>query len=292
MRGPVADLASALRCEETFVPVRPFSGPALVVHGQTSCPSPTASLTTGDDVQAQPDSVGERGRPAPRTIVGESWGVGHECGTSSVETGQEPVRGYVALTFDDGPTPETLPSLLDALVTAGARATFFNRGDAAEAHPDLVRAQRDAGMWIGSHTMTHPHLRETGEREAFEEMNRAQQALQRITGEWPPLFRPPFGETDERVGVLAARLGVLEVLWTVDSRDWAGATEDEIVAAARTLRPGGIFLMHDWARASVDALPRIIGELRERGLHPGRIGASPCPVPFGDTPFHATAVAP
>lgn len=198
---------------------------------------------------------------------------------------------YVALTFDDGPTPATLPALLARLRAAGARATFFNQGDNAEANPELVLAQQQAGMWIGNHTYTHPHLPEVGEA-AFTEIHGTQQVLHRITGEWPALFRPPYGETNDQVRADEARLDLLEVLWTVDSRDWAGATADDIVATARALQPGGILLMHDWAQASIDALPQIINDLRDRGLHPGKIAFTPRKVPFGDTPFHAIAVAP
>ncbi|MBA9006730.1 polysaccharide deacetylase family protein [Thermomonospora cellulosilytica] len=201
-------------------------------------------------------------------------------------------NGYVALTFDDGPTPATLPTLLSRLREAGARATFFNQGDRSQARPDLVRAQRSAGMWIGNHTVTHPHLTQIGEPAAFQEILGAQQILHRITGEWPTLFRPPYGETNEQIRRHEARLGLLEVLWTVDSRDWAGATTAEIVAAARTLRPGGIMLMHDWSQASVDAVPQIVRELRARGLCTGRIVYTPQDVPFGDTVFHAVATAP
>lgn len=215
-----------------------------------------------------------------------------EPGTSHPEAGREDPSGHVALTFDDGPTPATLPTLLDKLLTAGARATFFNRGDHAEARPDLVRAQQKARMWIGNHTETHPHLPDISESASFTEILRAQQILHRITGEWTSLFRPPYGETNDQVRAAEVRLNLLEVLWTVDSRDWAGATPDEIVAAARALRPGGIFLMHDWAQASIDALPQIISELRDRGLHPGKIAFTSRQIAFADTPFHAIAVAP
>lgn len=201
-------------------------------------------------------------------------------------------NGYVALTYDDGPTAATLPTLLERLRDAGARATFFNQGNNAEARPDLVRAEQRAGMWIGNHTDTHPHLPQLGEPDAFKEILGTQLTLHRITGQWPTLFRPPYGEVSDQVRADEARLRVLEVLWTVDSRDWAGASTDEIVAAARTLQPGGIILMHDWAQASVDAVPRIVSDLRDRGLCPGKIAFTPVKVPFGDTYFHARAVAP
>lgn len=201
-------------------------------------------------------------------------------------------NGYVALTYDDGPTAATLPALLRALRMAGARATFFDQGNNAEASPDLVRAQLRAGMWVGNHTVTHPHLPQIGEPAAFEEILGAQLTLSSITGRWPRLFRPPFGETSDQVRADATRLGLLEVLWTVDSRDWAGASTDEIVAAARTLRPGGIILMHDWARNSVEAVPRIVADLRARGLCPGRIVYTPENIPYSTIFFHAIAVAP
>lgn len=201
-------------------------------------------------------------------------------------------NGYVALTYDDGPTAATLPTLLERLRAAGARATFFNQGNHSQADPGLVRMQQRAGMWIGNHTDTHPHLPQLGEPAAFKEILGTQRTLRRITGRRPTLFRPPYGETNEQIRADERRLHLLEVLWTVDSRDWAGATTAEIVAAARTLQPGGIILMHDWAQASVDAVPQIVSDLRARGLCPGRIAYTPHDVPFGDTSFHAIAVAP
>jgi peptidoglycan/xylan/chitin deacetylase (PgdA/CDA1 family) len=200
-------------------------------------------------------------------------------------------NGYVGLTYDDGPSPDTLPALIAALKKAKAEATFFNIGTNAQAHPDLVLAQRKVG-WIANHTMTHPNLPAIGEPAAFQEIADTQKVLREITGRRPTLFRPPFGATDEQVGEDARRLRLLEVLWTVDSRDWAGATTDEIVAAAATLQPGGIILMHDWAQASVDAVPRIVEGLRERGLCTGKIVFTPREIPYGGSHFHAIAVAP
>ncbi|GAA0423953.1 hypothetical protein Acor_44710 [Acrocarpospora corrugata] len=201
-------------------------------------------------------------------------------------------NGYVGLTYDDGPTPETTSSLLRALRQANVKATFFNTGTAAEAHPELVRAQQRAGMWIANHTKTHPHLPQIGEPAAFNEIADTQKILRHITGQRPTLFPPPFGETSDQVRADAARLKLLEVLWTVDSRDWAGATTAEIVAAADTLQPGGIILMHDWAQPSVDAVPQIVSNLRKRGLCPGKIVFTRRDIPYADTFFHAVAVAP
>jgi len=200
-------------------------------------------------------------------------------------------NGYVGLTFDDGPSATT-NQLLAALTSHHLRATMFDQGNNAEANPGLVRAEKRAGMWIGNHTFTHPHLTQLGEPGTFEEITSTQWVLRDITGREPTLFRPPFGETDDQVRADEARIGLLEVLWTVDSQDWNGATVDQIVAAAHTLQPGGIILMHDWPPNTIQAVPLIAGDLAARGLCPGRIAYTSRDVPFGAQVFHAVAVRP
>jgi peptidoglycan/xylan/chitin deacetylase (PgdA/CDA1 family) len=181
-------------------------------------------------------------------------------------------NGFVGLTYDDGPTPSTTMPLLNALRAGGARATFFIWGQHAQQNPNLLRAEQSAGMWIANHTFTHPHLTQIGEPAAFNEINQAQQVIRQILGLTPTLFRPPFGETNAQVRSDEARLGLTEVLWSVDSRDWAGASTAQIVAAAATLQPGGIILMHDAGfQTTVQAVPQILQGLSNRGLCPGKI---------------------
>jgi peptidoglycan/xylan/chitin deacetylase (PgdA/CDA1 family) len=200
-------------------------------------------------------------------------------------------NGYVGLTFDDGPSATTT-ALLAALTSNKLRATMFNQGNNAEAHPDLVRAQLRARMWVGNHTFSHPHLTQLGEPGTFQEIASTQWVLRDITGKEPTLFRPPFGETDDQVRADEARIGLLEVLWTVDSQDWNNASVEQIVAAAHTLRPGGIILMHDWPPNTIQAIPLIAQDLAARGLCAGRIAYTADDVPFGSQVFHAVAVRP
>lgn len=200
-------------------------------------------------------------------------------------------NGYVGLTYDDGPSTTT-PQLLAALRKAGLRATMFNQGNNAEANPQLVRDQLRAGMWVGNHTFTHPDLTQTPAPQAFQEIASTQWVLTDITRRVPKLFRPPFGATGPQVRADAERMHLLEVLWTVDSRDWAGATAPEIVAAAKTLEPGGIILMHDWPPATIAAVPGIRQVLADRGLCAGRIAYTPREVSGAGSIFHAVAVRP
>ncbi|MFD3373965.1 MULTISPECIES: polysaccharide deacetylase family protein [unclassified Streptomyces] len=179
-------------------------------------------------------------------------------------------NGYVGLTFDDGPSGNT-PALLNALTQNGLRATMFNQGQYAAANPTQVRAQVNAGMWVGNHSYTHPHLPQLGQAQIDSEISRTQQAIAAAGGGTPKLFRPPYGETNSTVKAVEAKYGLTEVIWDVDSQDWNGAGTDAIVQAAGRLGNGQIILMHDWSANTRAAIPRIAQGLTARGLCAGRI---------------------
>ena len=180
------------------------------------------------------------------------------------------INGYVALTFDDGPNGNT-QKLLATLRSCGARATMFNTGENAASNPSLVAAEAAAGMWIGNHGFSHAHMLTLTSDEMADELARSQGAIKAGGGGTPRLFRPPFGETDERLNAVAAGLGLLLLTWDVDAEDWNGATTEAIVAAAARLEDGGVLLMHDGYAATIGAIPRIVADLERRGLFPGMI---------------------
>ena len=179
-------------------------------------------------------------------------------------------NGYVGLTFDDGPSGST-SSLLNALKQNGLRATMFNEGQYAAANPSLVRAQVDAGMWVGNHSYTHPHMTQLSQSQMDSEISRTQQAIAGAGGGTPKLFRPPYGETNSTLKSVEAKYGLTEIIWDVDSQDWNGASTDAIVAANARLTNGQVILMHDWAANTLAAIPRIAQGLASRGLCSGMI---------------------
>ncbi|MFD7243051.1 polysaccharide deacetylase family protein [Streptomyces massasporeus] len=178
--------------------------------------------------------------------------------------------GYVGLTFDDGPSGNTT-KLLDALRQNGLRATMFNQGQYAAANPSLVRAQVTAGMWVANHSYTHPHLTRLSQAQIDSEISRTQQAIANAGGGTPKLFRPPYGETNATVKSVAARYGLTEIIWHVDSQDWNGASTESIVQSVARLTNGQIILMHDWPANTMAAVPRIAQTLASRGLCAGTI---------------------
>jgi peptidoglycan/xylan/chitin deacetylase (PgdA/CDA1 family) len=177
-------------------------------------------------------------------------------------------RPDVALTFDDGPGPNTRATIR-LLRRFGDRATFFLVGRNLAGWPGLARAELGVGV-IGDHTWTHPFLTRLRARAAEAEIERTQAALVRETGVAVRLFRPPYGFHDLLVDRITRRLGMLEVLWSLDSRDSyppPGAGPVQIERTLRRLaRPGSIVLLHENLPATAKALPTVLQDLRARGL--------------------------
>src|SRR5690242_17710306 len=180
-------------------------------------------------------------------------------------------NGYVGITFDDGPSNDHTPALLAALQQNGLRATLFNEGQYAAAYPAQVRAEVNAGMWVGNHSYTHPHLIQESQSQIDSEVSRTQQAIANAGGGTPKLFRPPYGETNSTVKAVEAKYGLKEIIWDVDSGDWNGASVDAIVAANARLTNGQVILMHEWPANTLAAIPRIAQGLANRGLCAGMI---------------------
>src|SRR5215472_2178283 len=146
------------------------------------------------------------------------------AGAVTATIGAAPARaatcsaGYVGLTFDDGPSNDHTPALLNALKNNGLKATLFNEGQFASAVPAQVRAEVAAGMWIGNHSYDHPHLPTLSQAQIDSEIGRTQTAIANAGGGTPKLFRPPYGDTNSTVKAVAAKYGLTQIIWDVDSQ--------------------------------------------------------------------------
>lgn len=181
-------------------------------------------------------------------------------------------QGYVALTFDDGPSPTT-DRLLELLDRADLSATFFNIGRNMANFPEAVLAQAAAGHQFGNHTYDHEDLLALDAVGVTEQLVSVG-ALQRdLVGEDFEFFRPPFGNTSEAIRAEAERAGMAEALWTVDSKDFEATSAEQIVEASMGMEDGGILLLHDFPPLTLEALPHVINHYHERGLCFGRIAS-------------------
>jgi peptidoglycan/xylan/chitin deacetylase (PgdA/CDA1 family) len=199
--------------------------------------------------------------------------------------------GHVALTFNDGPDPVSTPLFLDALATAGVRATFFVVGQRLARHRWLGRLIMAAGHEIAVHGWTHvPAAPGAGTRLA---LIRTTDLIADVTGVPPRWYRPPYGLLAPGGLGLMRDLGLQTVLWTAWGRDWGVNTSPGAIArrVGTGLRGGATVLLHDrspvesaW-RSGLAALPRVLAACHRRGLAVGPLGE------HGSLPAGSTSAA-
>ncbi len=169
-------------------------------------------------------------------------------------------KRMVALTFDDGPGPYTRLAIAK-LHKHHLRATFFLVGKQIRAYPGLAPMEHLVGV-DGDHTMTHPFLPSLGQAEMVQEIAGAKALIEHVTAQRVVLFRPPYEGRTPAIDNEAKALGLLEVLWTVDSADSLGANyaaiEHNVLAG---LHPGSIILMHENHGQTIRALLTIFAAL-------------------------------
>jgi peptidoglycan-N-acetylglucosamine deacetylase len=175
-------------------------------------------------------------------------------------------RPRIALTFDDGPSRENTPRVLEVLAEQDAVATFFVLGDRVAREPGIVEAIARGGHEIGNHTRTHGSMRSMFPSEIEAEIDDTNRAIEEAAGVRPTLFRPPFGRYAPTAVPLVARRGMDLVLWTLDSEDWSEDAEHVAEHVVERARAGDIVLLHDRGPVAARALPRIVQGLRARGF--------------------------
>lgn len=182
-------------------------------------------------------------------------------------------KRMVALTFDDGPDPITLKQVLRITKEKHVPATFFLLGSMAAKYPDLVKAieAQGEGHVIANHSWNHPSLTQLSNAAISSQIERTNQVLRNIIGKEPLLFRPPYGAVNARVLKQIRNHHLKCIQWSVDTEDWRGRTEAQIMHSVKEhIQPGGIILQHTTLnikslQGSVAALPHMIDYLREQG---------------------------
>lgn len=172
----------------------------------------------------------------------------------------------IALTFDDGPDPEHTPRVLDVLRDCNVKGTFFLVGHKVELYPDIVRRIAAEGHEIGHHSFWHGNPRETSSRQLLAEVRQTLDALERVLGFRPPLFRPPHGKlrATAMLGLIAMAQGI--VLWSRDPRDYRAESSRELcdTLLSDPYVDGDIILLHDRIAHTPDALRAAIPAIQQR----------------------------
>lgn len=186
--------------------------------------------------------------------------------------------GAVAITIDDGPDPAITPRVLDILDQHSARATFFCVGKLVEQHAGLAREIVSRGHSIENHSQHHLHrFSVLGPKGVAAEIERAQLAIEAVTGERPRFFRAPAGLRSPFLEPVLARLGLRLASWTRRGFDTVNPDARVVFQKlTRGLQGGDILLLHDGHAALtpagtpviVEVLPALLKAMAEARLRP------------------------
>jgi len=205
--------------------------------------------------------------------VGERSGeIVSRSGAPEAATPAHPETGMVvALSFDDGPDPRWTPMVIQVLKDENVKSTFCTIGYLAQRHPELVKAEFDAGHGVCDHSMHHiltlpsrPHS------QIIDEVDQAADVIRTITGENPVFYRPPGGSLNQDVIDTAHQRGLRVLKWSIDPKDYEKPPAPVILARIEAkVGPGSVILLHDGGgdrSQTVAMLKRLIDDLKARGF--------------------------
>lgn len=172
----------------------------------------------------------------------------------------------VAITLDGMWGAKYTAEILEILRKHNLNITFFFGGNWLEENPHLVQEIAANGHEVGNHSYTHPHMAKLSREEIVQELNRTSELIKELTGQRPDLFRPPFGEYNNRVIKTCREEGYHVVQWSIDSLDWKDVSTDFIVQTVlKNIGPGEIILMHNNGSHTAAALKRLIPKIKDKG---------------------------
>ncbi|BAZ38867.1 polysaccharide deacetylase [Calothrix sp. NIES-4101] len=189
-------------------------------------------------------------------------------GTTFVEAKLPASEKVIALTFDDGPWPQSTSQILDILKKNNIKGTFFVVGQMLQEHPDMGKRVVAEGHTIANHTWHHWYHYMNPQASAFE-VDNTSNLIYKVTGVKTSLFRPPGGIKTNGPYAYAKNQKYASIMWSSDSVDYSRPSVPKLINnVMREARPGGIVLMHDGGgnrSHTVQALPQIINNLRKKG---------------------------
>lgn len=196
----------------------------------------------------------------------------NDCEDIIIKKGNDQDK-VVALTFDDGPDKDFTPQVLDILKKNDVKATFFVVGENVGWNPEILKREYEEGHEIGNHTFTHINVSKRGYDDIYKEIDETQQAVKKIIGVEPKLFRPPYRAISKEMCNIVKKKDMNIVLWSnLDPRDWSNPGVYYIVDTITSkVQNGTIILLHDYNNLrntksqTIQALEIVIPKLKEMG---------------------------
>ncbi len=183
----------------------------------------------------------------------------------------------IVLTFDDGPSPQWTPLILDELKKANIKATFFMIGHHVKKYPHLAKRVAEEGHTIGNHGYAHSVILYYTSAEIEEEIKYTEYVIHQITGQTTQYYRPPKAWMSKGIKKKIKSMGYQVILWSLNSKDWVTFNHQYMVNHILSrVKSGDILLFHDSGSVltteggdrlqTVAAIPLLAQGLRMRGF--------------------------
>ena len=173
----------------------------------------------------------------------------------------------IAISFDAAWGGDKTEKILDILDEYGIKTTFFMVDIWTQRYPELVKEIAARGHEIGNHSTTHPKMSTLSRDQIKQELDTMADNVQALTGVRPTLFRPPYGDYNNDVVLVAREAGYEPIQWSVDSLDWKNKGVQPLIdRATKNVKSGDIVLFHNDSKYILDALPTILKSYREQGF--------------------------
>lgn len=151
----------------------------------------------------------------------------------------------IAITFDVAWSADNIDKILQILDKHNVKATFFLVGSWIDDNKESVKKIYDDGHEIGSHSNTHANFKEISKEDIVNELETTRNKIKEATGSDTMLFRPPYGDTDNKSLKICEELGYKVVKWDLDSTDWKEIGANHVIErVVKDVRPGSIVLFH------------------------------------------------
>lgn len=171
----------------------------------------------------------------------------------------------ISISFDAAWGGDKTLGILDLLDEYNIKTTFFLVDIWTQKYPELVKEIVARGHEIGNHSTSHPQMSKLNETQIAKELNTQADNVLAIAGVRPVLFRPPYGDYNNRVITTARAQGFVPIQWSVDSLDWKNRGAQEIINRVTKVKSGDIVLFHNDSQYILDALPAVLKYYAENG---------------------------
>ncbi len=177
----------------------------------------------------------------------------------------DPTVAKMSLTINVDWGEEYIPLMLEVLQQKNVKATFFITGKWAEKFPGLVKRIYQAGHEIGLHGYSHVNPKELSYVGMVEHIKKNEEIIYNIIGIRANLYAPPSGDHNKTLVEIADEMGYKLILGSADTIDWKREAPEVILTRVmKRASKGGIVLMHP-IEQTVQALPKMIDNLRSKG---------------------------